>query len=63
MIQVQLVLHRLYDGGNDEAEAVNDGIQIQPIQKFGRVLVLWRKRGDQYRHVEVNADLEKEVSQ
>ena len=63
VIQVQLVLHRLYDGGNDEAEAVKDGIQVQPIQKFGRILVLRCERGDQYRHVEVDADLGKVVSQ
>ena len=62
VIQVQLILHRLYDGGNDKAETVKDGVQVQPIQKFCRVLVLGCKSSDQDRHVEVDADLGKVVS-
>jgi hypothetical protein len=59
MIQVQLVLRRLYNDGNDEGETIKHGIQVQRIQKFGRVLVFWYQGSEKYRHIEVDADLEK----
>jgi hypothetical protein len=59
MIQVQLVLRRLYNDGNDEGETIKHGIQVQPIQKFGRVMVFGYQGSEKYRHVKVDADLEK----
>jgi hypothetical protein len=63
VIQVQLILQRLDDGSNDEAETVKDGIYVQSIQKPCRVLVFWRKGSNKYCHVEVDADLGEVVSQ
>lgn len=57
MVQIQLLLHGLYDGGDDETEAINDGIRVQPIQKFIGILILWCKGSEKYRRVEVDADL------
>jgi hypothetical protein len=43
MIQVQQVLPGLYDGGDDEAETIDDGVLVYPIQKFVRIalIILW----------------------
>jgi hypothetical protein len=43
VIQVQLVLPGLHDSGDDEAETINDGILVYPIQEFIRIalLILW----------------------
>jgi hypothetical protein len=57
MIQVQLLLHGLYDGGDDETETVYDGVLVYPIQKFIRTAILRCKSSEEYGHVEVDADL------
>ena len=56
-----MLLHGLYDGGDDETKTINDGILVYPIQKFTRIKirVLWCKGSEEYRHVEVDADLER----
>ena len=59
MIQVQLLLHGFYDCGDDETQTINDGILVYSIQKFARVKtrILWCKSSEEYRQVEVDADL------
>jgi hypothetical protein len=58
MIQVQLLLHGLHDGGDDETEAINDRTFVYPVQKFIGILILWYQCNTNYGHVEVDADLE-----
>ena len=58
MIQVQLLLRGLHDGGGDETEAINDGILVYPIQKSIRILILWYQCNKNYGRVEVESDLE-----
>lgn len=59
MIQVQLPLHGLDYGGKEETETADDGVLVYPIQKSFRVLLLWCKDSDEYRGVEIEADLER----
>jgi hypothetical protein len=59
VIQVQLPLHGLDYGGQDETETVDDGVLVYPTQKFFRVLILSCKDSDEYRNVEIEADLER----
>ena len=58
MIQVQLPLHGLDYGGQEETETIDDGVLVYPTQKFFRVLILSCKDSDEYRDVEIEADLE-----
>lgn len=58
MIQVQLLLNGLYDGGDDETETINDRILVYLIQKFTRILILWCQCSKKYGRVKVDADLE-----
>ena len=57
MIQVQRPLHGLDYGGKEDTEAVDDGVLVYPIQKFFRVVLLSCKESDEYRGVEIEADL------
>lgn len=47
MIQVQLLLYSLYNGSDDEAETINDGVRVYPIQKFTRIVILWSKGSEE----------------
>jgi hypothetical protein len=58
MIKVQLLLHGLDYGGDDETETINNGILVYPIQKFTRILILRCQGKKEYGRVEVDADLE-----
>ena len=57
MIQVQLILHGLDYGGDDETETINNGILVYPIQKFIRMVILRSQGKKEYGRVEVDADL------
>ena len=62
MIQVQLCLHGLDYAGQDETETIDDGVLVYPTQKFFRVLILSCKDSDEYRDIEIEADLERRSS-
>ena len=57
MIQVQRPLHGLDHGGKEETETVDDGVPVYPTQKFFRMLLLGCKDSEEYRGVEIDADL------
>lgn len=57
MIQVQRPLHGLDYGGKEETETVDDGVLVYPTQKLFRVLLLSSEDSDEYRGVEIEADL------
>lgn len=59
MIQVHLPLRVRDKGGNEKTETVDDGVLVYPTQKFFCVLLLSCEDADEYRNVEVEADLEK----
>ena len=59
MIQVQLILRGLYDGSDDETEAINDRTFVYPIQNFIRILIRWYQCNKNYGHVEIDPDLER----
>jgi hypothetical protein len=59
MIKVQLLLYGLDYGGDDETEAINNGILVYPIQKFTRILILRCQGNKEYGRVEVDTDLER----
>jgi hypothetical protein len=60
--QVQIPLHGLNDGGKEETESVDDGVLVHPTQKLFCVHLLWCKSSDEYRGVEIDADLERRSS-
>lgn len=57
MIKVQLLLHGLDYGGDDETQTINNGILVYPIQKFARILILRCQGNKEYGSVEVDTDL------
>ncbi len=59
MIQVQFLLHGLNNGSNDETKTINDGVLVYFIQKFIRTAIFRCKCSEEYRQVEIDADLEK----
>jgi len=57
VIPVQLVHEGLDHGGKEESETIDDGILVYSTQKFSRVFVLSCKDSDEYRDVEIEANL------
>ena len=59
MVKVQLFLHGLDYGGDDETETINNRILVYPIQKFTGILILRCQGNKEYGRVEVDTDLER----